>query len=86
MCLTVDGGSTADFTRVELWECDGTPSQKFFLDSSGRLRSQLKSSFCVEMDPNPDWGGVFMHSACIDKWDYRKDGSLWNTGDSMCMT
>eukprot|EP00957_Ditylum_brightwellii_P127547 9726561-Ditylum_brightwellii.AAC.1 len=38
------------------------------------------------MDPNSDWGGVFMHSACIDKWEILSNGSLRNIGDWKCMS
>jgi Ricin-type beta-trefoil lectin domain len=88
-CLDVQGGNTQNFTPLQMYQCNGSASQKFTIDSSGRVRSQLSSSACVEMDPVY---GVFLYSPCQDSWQVLEniyyDGKyhhILNVGDNKCL-
>lgn len=85
-CLDVPRGRVANFASLQLYRCNGTDAQKFRFDSSGRLRSKINPSYCVEMDPRY---GVFLHNACIDSWALTStDHSgvfIKNTKDAQCI-
>lgn len=85
-CLEVKGGSTSNFTPMQMSECSDGDAQRFRFDGDGRLRTKLSSDACVEMDPRY---GVFIHSACIDEWEIDTSSPygpfVKNVGDGKCI-
>ncbi|AFE07938.1 alpha-L-arabinofuranosidase [Corallococcus coralloides DSM 2259] len=55
-CLDVTGGSSAQGTATQLWECNGTAAQQWTLTAQGELRSSLAPNLCLDVfngDPTP---------------------------------
>ncbi|NPD23592.1 M57 family metalloprotease [Corallococcus exiguus] len=55
-CLDVTGGSAAQGTATQLWECNGTAAQQWTLTAQGELRSSLAPNLCLDVfngDPTP---------------------------------
>ncbi|QRO02105.1 ricin-type beta-trefoil lectin domain protein [Archangium violaceum] len=48
-CLEVSNGSTAQGTRTQLWNCNGTAAQEWFLTARGEVRSTLAPSLCLDV-------------------------------------
>ncbi|MBN9683458.1 MULTISPECIES: M57 family metalloprotease [unclassified Corallococcus] len=56
-CLDVTGGSSAQGTSTQLWECNGTAAQQWTLTAQGELRSNLAPNLCLDVaDGNPAQG------------------------------
>ncbi|RKH30248.1 hydrolase [Corallococcus praedator] len=55
-CADVTGGSAAQGTPLQLWECNGTAAQQWTLTAQGELRSSLAPNLCMDVsggDPTP---------------------------------
>jgi hypothetical protein len=48
-CLDVTGGSTAQGTSMQTWECNGSAAQEWFLTTRGELRSALAPNLCLDV-------------------------------------
>ena len=56
-CLDVTGGSPAQGTPLQLWECNGTAAQQWRLTPHGELRSSLAPNLCLDVsNANPTPG------------------------------
>jgi len=49
-CLDVAGGNSAQGTSMQIWECNGTAAQEWFLTARGELRSALAPNRCLDVD------------------------------------
>ncbi|MHA7632964.1 M57 family metalloprotease [Corallococcus sp. M7] len=49
-CLDVTGGSSAQGTPTQLWECNGTAAQQWTLTAQGELRSNLAPNLCLDVE------------------------------------
>lgn len=47
-CLDVSGGVVANGTKVQLWQCNGTPAQKWQM-VNGVLHSGLNYNYCLDI-------------------------------------
>lgn len=48
-CLDVTNGSTAQGTSMQIWNCNGTASQEWFLTARGEVRSTLAPNLCLDV-------------------------------------
>jgi len=85
LCAHVD--EAKDLGRVSLRTCnEESLNQQFYMNDNGQIRSKLSTRHCLEMDPDSEWGGVFLHSKCLDRWEIPTDtGILRNIGDDKCL-
>eukprot|EP00956_Cyclotella_meneghiniana_P025373 scaffold52785_cov48-Cyclotella_meneghiniana.AAC.2 len=68
LCMDVQYSNTYNGNKVQLWTCNGTDAQKFYMDSLGRIRSKLGTNKCVEAGAN---GGLY------------DDMFIWDCNDEM---
>jgi hypothetical protein len=67
-CLDVAGGSNvgrpaADGTKVQVWDCNGSPAQIWSRDQSGGLRPRGAPNSCLDVP-----AGNFVQGALIQIW------------------
>jgi hypothetical protein len=48
-CLDVTGGSSSSGTFTQLWDCNGTPAQKWYRTAQQELRSALAPHLCLDV-------------------------------------
>lgn len=67
-CLDVDSGSTKDFARIQFYECNGTPAQRFkIVDYPGGYFSiaNVKSGKCLDAKGGSSAAGIpFVQYTC----------------------
>jgi hypothetical protein len=59
-CLDVNGGATADGTKVQLWSCNGGNAQRWAAQSDGSLRN-TPSGKCLDVSGNNSADGTVVH-------------------------
>ncbi|MFI9584248.1 ThuA domain-containing protein [Streptomyces sp. NPDC052236] len=83
-CVDVNGGSSADNTRIQLWTCNGGTNQQWTRDGS-TWRGLGK---CMAVTGTTD-GTPVQLSTCDgspgQNWSPQSDGSLANTGSGKCL-
>ncbi|MFY0581313.1 M12 family metallopeptidase [Cystobacter fuscus] len=56
-CLDVADGNSAQGTVTQIWDCNGSAAQEWFLSVRGELRSTLAPNRCLDVsDGNTAWG------------------------------
>lgn len=64
-------------------------SQYWWFDTTGRIRSYVDPSKCVEAGGSETlWAKLFLfdcHDGLHQKWEWREDGRLWNKKISYCI-
>ena len=68
-CLDVSGGQTANDTNIDLYDCNGTNSQKWFWNGN-TLRSGLDHNKCLDV-----WQGGTNNDTNIDLYDCNNTNS-----------
>ncbi|MGW2542368.1 ricin-type beta-trefoil lectin domain protein [Kitasatospora sp. NPDC001574] len=86
-CVDVKGGSTADRTPVQIYDCNGTNSQKWKIAEDGTVRSLGK---CLDVTGAGTANGTKVQLyACngtgAQKWAVRADGSILNPQSGRCL-
>jgi hypothetical protein len=62
-CLDVAGSGTADGTKVQVWDCNGSPAQIWSRDESGALRPRGAPNSCLDVP-----AGNFVQGAFLQIW------------------
>jgi hypothetical protein len=70
-CLDVEGGATANGTRVHLWDCGGWDSQKWAFQAGGTLKN-LKSGRCLDIEGQSTTDGARLHLWDCATWASQK--------------
>ncbi|MGW8955894.1 ricin-type beta-trefoil lectin domain protein [Streptomyces sp. NPDC055709] len=60
-CLDVAGSGTALYTKVQLWECNGTGAQRFVRDPNNGQLKNPNSGLCVSEDRDQTRGGLLLY-------------------------
>ncbi len=86
LCLGLRGGSSDNFTPVELQTCDSSPKQKWSSWSDGTFRSNGK---CLDVKGNNP-GDVVQLWPCnglgYQWWVLRDDKTVYNPSSGLCLT
>lgn len=88
-CLDDAQGTTADASRIQIWDCNGSDAQKWSSDGS-TLRLGGRDGKCVEADAKSTRNGTPVQLGKCDggenqRWVPRSDGTLWNAGSGRCL-
>jgi hypothetical protein len=88
-CLDVTGGSTANGTQPQLWDCTaGSSNQQWTLADNGSVQGKGK---CLDVAGNSTADGAVVHLwDCYDtvasqKWSLSSAGALVNTASGKCL-
>ena len=86
LCLGLRGGSSADYTPVELQACDSSANQTWSSWSDGTFRSNGK---CLDVKGSSP-GSVVQLWSCNDLgyqwWVLRDDKTVYNPSSGLCLT
>lgn len=74
VCLDVLGGSTANFTPVQVWQCNGSAAQKWFVNSADNtIRLSAAPNKCLDVQ-----GGGTASGTKVDLYDCNGTGAqVW---------
>ncbi|HEY3483703.1 MAG TPA: ricin-type beta-trefoil lectin domain protein [Streptomyces sp.] len=86
-CLDVTGGSTANGTRPQLWDCTSGPNQQWTLASDGTVRGLGK---CLDVTGSGTADGTAVQlwdcfGGANQRWSTGANGSLVNAGSGKCL-
>ena len=93
MCMELENGNTNNFTRLVMKPCTSSSKQLFSMFKDGieyKIKTEVViSQVCLEMSPNQSYGGVFIHSSCVDSWSWVVDVGgqhyIKNNEDGLCI-
>ena len=66
-CVDVSGANTANGTRIQLWDCNGTAAQRWTMATDGTIRALGK---CMDVS-----GGSTANGARVQLWDCNGTGA-----------
>ncbi|WP_406390031.1 ricin-type beta-trefoil lectin domain protein [Streptomyces sp. NBC_00887] len=86
-CLDVDNSSTADGTKIQLWNCNGTAAQKWTVSGDGTVRALGK---CLDIDNAGTADGTKVqlygcNGSAAQTWQPRADGTVLNPQSGKCL-
>jgi hypothetical protein len=86
-CLDVDGGSTADGTRVQLWTCNGSGAQRWTVAADGSLQALGK---CLDVAGGGSADGTRVqvwtcNGTGAQKWAAESGGAVRNPQSGKCL-
>ncbi len=86
-CLDVDGGQSADGTRVQLWTCNGTAAQRWTAGGGGALKALGK---CLDVSGGGTVDGTRIqlwtcNGTGAQQWAARPDGTVRNPQSGKCL-
>ncbi|TFK37402.1 G-X-X-X-Q-X-W domain-containing protein [Crucibulum laeve] len=89
-CLDVRGGILANGTPVQLYDCNGTPAQKWILKRGSTAVQLAGTSFCLDAGSSPKSGVGLKIWKCYNntpaqKWFYTDDNRLVVEGKGQCI-
>ncbi|MFF0109692.1 PQQ-dependent sugar dehydrogenase [Streptomyces hirsutus] len=86
-CLDVDGGGSADGTKVQLWTCNGSGAQTWTLAGDGTFRALGK---CLDVSGGASADGTKVqlwtcNGTGAQKWAPQSDGTVRNPQSARCL-
>ncbi|MFF3930471.1 ThuA domain-containing protein [Streptomyces hirsutus] len=86
-CLDVDGGGSADGTKVQLWTCNGSGAQTWTLAGDGTLRALGK---CLDVSGGASADGTKVqlwtcNGTGAQTWAPQSDGTVRNPQSARCL-
>ncbi|GMK53992.1 hypothetical protein CspeluHIS016_0105780 [Cutaneotrichosporon spelunceum] len=90
-CLDVQGANFANGTPVQIYDCNGTPAQKWTLQrGSGKVKLAANGTdFCLDAGTNPANGVGMKIWQCVDvpqqNWYYTGDNRIALTDQGFCL-
>jgi hypothetical protein len=86
-CVDVNQGSTANDTKIQIWDCNGSAAQTWTLASDGSLRAVGK---CMDVDRSGRANGTKIHlwdcnGTGAQQWWPRPGGALINPPSGKCL-
>ncbi|MGY0065310.1 PQQ-dependent sugar dehydrogenase [Streptomyces sp. QTS137] len=86
-CLDVDGGGSADGTKVQLWTCNGTAAQTWTLAGDGTFRALGK---CLDVSGGASADGTKVqlwtcNGTGAQRWAPQPDGTVRNLQSARCL-
>lgn len=88
-CLDVNGGGTADGTKVQLWECNGTPAQQWGWTGPNELKNP-QSGKCLDVTAAGTANGtkVQLYTCNLSgaqRWDLTDNNAYLNPNSGKCL-
>lgn len=89
-CLDVAGGNTTQGTSTQIWECNGTAAQEWFLTVRGELRSALVPNLCLDVDNGGTTPGTRVqiwecNGTAAQRWTISGGQVLSALGSQLCL-
>ncbi|MET8546243.1 RICIN domain-containing protein [Kitasatospora sp. NPDC004799] len=86
-CLDVRGGSTANGTQTQIWDCLGNVNQTWKVGTDGTVRAVGN---CLDVEGGRTGNGTLVRTwecngSGAQKWQARSDGSLVNPQSGRCL-
>ena len=86
-CVDVNGGATANDTKIQIWDCNGSAAQSWTLASDGSVRAVGK---CMDVDHSGRTNGTKIHlwdcnGTGAQQWWPRPNGALVNPPSGKCL-
>ncbi|MEV5320925.1 lectin [Streptomyces sp. NPDC052687] len=86
-CLDVDGGQTADGTKVQVWTCNGSAAQRWTVGGDGSLKALGK---CLDVSGGGSADGTRIqlwtcNGTGAQKWAAQSDGTVRNPQSGKCL-
>ncbi|MFI8193285.1 ThuA domain-containing protein [Streptomyces sp. NPDC085946] len=86
-CLDVDGGGTADGTKIQLWTCNGSAAQTWTVSGDGSLKALGK---CLDVSGGGSADGTRVqlwtcNGTGAQKWAAQADGTVRNPQSGKCL-
>ena len=90
-CIDVPLSNFASGIRVQIYDCNGTPAQKWWRPTAVDLRLQTSNNLCMDAAGNAGAGGQVILSACdagldSQKWIYDGRSLRPNYNTGLCLT
>jgi len=92
-CMDVQGGVFANGTPVQIYDCNGTPAQKWILNRGSTKVKLAAANFCLDVGTSPQSGVGMKIWQCYDDlpaqhWSYNTDNRLvvWRLGQCLDLT
>ncbi|MQY11011.1 Endo-1,4-beta-xylanase A [Streptomyces sp. RB5] len=85
-CVDVPNVSTADGTRVQLWDCNNGTNQQWTQTASGELR--VYGNKCLDAGGSGNGAGIQIYSCWggdNQKWRLNSDGSIVGVQSGLCL-
>ncbi|MFL6145253.1 MAG: lectin [Labedaea sp.] len=87
-CVDVNGGSTANDTKIQIWDCNGSAGQAWTLASDGSVRAF--GNKCIDIDHSGRANGTKIHlwdcnGTGAQQWWPRPGGALVNPPSGKCL-
>ena len=82
-CIELKEQPPQDLSKVGLGVCNGTPSQSWFIDDLGRIRSMVGQNYCIESGKDGEIEKMFVyncHDGMWQRWTLQSDGRIRNQG------
>ncbi|WP_240926065.1 lectin [Streptomyces sp. JB150] len=86
-CLDVDGGQSADGTKVQVWTCNGSAAQRWTVGGDGSLKALGK---CLDVSGGGSADGTRIqlwscNGTGAQKWAAQSDGTVRNPQSGKCL-
>jgi hypothetical protein len=86
-CLDINGSSTADGTKIQIWGCNGTGAQRWTIGTDGTVRGLGK---CLDVQSSGTANGTIVHlwgcnGTGAQTWSIQGNGSLRNPQSNRCL-
>ncbi|WNG17813.1 M12 family metallopeptidase [Cystobacter fuscus] len=89
-CLDVVNGNSAQGTPTQIWECNGSASQEWFLSVHGELRSTLAPNRCLDVTDGKTTPGTRVriwecNGSAAQKWTLSNGEVRSAQGSNLCL-
>jgi len=86
-CADVNGAATADGTRIQIWDCGGSPQQTWTVGTDGTLRALGK---CMDVQASGTANNTKIHlytcnGSGAQQWTVQPNGALRNPQSGRCL-
>ncbi|RDB27192.1 Endo-1,4-beta-xylanase A [Hypsizygus marmoreus] len=89
-CVDVRGAAFANGTPVQIYDCNGTPAQKWVINRANTKVKLANTNFCLDAGSNPANAVGMKIWTCYDNlpaqaWYYTDDNRIAVTGRGLCL-
>ena len=86
-CADVNGGATADGTKIQIWDCNGATNQSWTVGTDGTIRALGK---CMDVQASGTVNGTKIHlytcnGTGAQQWVTAANGGLRNPQANKCL-
>ena len=77
LCIDLKNYDTSNGAEVQLWTCNDSPNQKWYMDPLGRIRSKININKCIEA-PGAELLVWDCNYGLHQQWSLESDGRIRN--------